>query len=220
MQSLLQDATLPHYCCSCGEIGQILCDSCKYDIIEDLQMQCFACLRPVGRAGDICATCATFYSRGWFIGQHRGVLREIIARYKFKRMKAGAVTLADLLDQTLPPFSKGIHVACVPTVAAHVRARGYDHAALLAKDFARMRGLPYHNPLYRSANTMQRGATRSVRVQQAKVAFAATGVKDAIYLLIDDVSTTGATVNYAAKALKDAGALEVWVATVTREPLD
>jgi len=220
MQLPLQNVTLPHYCCSCGEIGQVLCDSCKYDIIQDLGAQCFACLRPVGRSGDVCKVCATYYSRGWFVGTHRGALREIIARYKFKRMKSGADTLAQLLHRTLPQLPANVVVACVPTVAAHVRARGYDHAVLLAKHFAHLRGVSYHNPLRRNANTMQRGAARNVRLQQAKVAFTAVNAKAGTYLLLDDVSTTGATVNYAAKALLDAGAKEVWVATITREPLD
>jgi predicted amidophosphoribosyltransferase len=43
--------------------------------------------------------------------------------------------------------------------------------------------------------------------------------EDACYLLVDDVVTTGATIKYAAKALKDAGAGDVWVAAIARQPL-
>lgn len=220
MLKLFQNAISPHYCCSCGKIGAILCEYCKYDIIQELGSQCFACLGPVGRSGDVCARCKTYYSRGWFVGLHKGVLRELIARYKFKRTKAAVVPLAALLQGALPALPAGTLVANVPTVRAHVRERGYDHAELVAKTFARSAGLKYHNPLLRAANAQQRGAARSVRLQQARQAFTATNAKSMLYLLIDDVSTTGATVNYAAKALKDAGAKDVWVATITREPLD
>ncbi len=220
MLSLLNNATSPHYCCSCGKIGSALCDRCNCDIITELIVQCFTCLRPVGRFGDICSTCKVYYSLGWYIGLHRQVLRELLARYKFKRVKSNAAILARLLHQAVPELPAGILVACVPTVKPHVRERGYAHAELLAKEFARLRGLTYDNPLRRATNTRQLGAARSVRLQQAKQAFFAKKAKAGLYLLIDDVSTTGATVNYAAKTLKDAGALGVWVATITREPLD
>lgn len=220
MLSLLNNAISPHYCCSCGKIGAVLCEHCKYDIIQELGVQCFACLRPVGRFGDVCQACRVYYARAWFIGLHRHVLRELLARYKFKRVKSANAVLALLLHQALPELPAGVVVACVPTVRPHVRERGYDHAELMAKEFARLRGLTYHNPLRRATNTRQLGAARSVRLQQAKRAFFSKKAKACVYLLIDDVSTTGATVNYAAKALKDAGALGVWVATITREPLD
>lgn len=220
MPSLLPNSLSPHYCCSCGKIGSVLCDYCKYDIISDTSAQCFTCLRPVGRYGDVCTLCTPYYTKGWFVGTHKNTLRGLIARYKFKRMRGAAEVLAALLHDTLPQLPADTLVVCVPTVRTHSRVRGYDHAALLAKAFARCRGLAFATPLRRMANTCQRGASRSVRLQQAQRAFRAVGVKPLRYLLIDDVATTGATVNYVAKALKDAGAAEVWVATITREPLD
>lgn len=220
MLKQLQNAFSPHYCCSCGKIGGILCDYCKYDIIQEQSIQCFACLRPADYFGGVCKACEVHYSKGWFVGVHRGALREVIAKYKFKRARATNVILADLLYDTLPELPAGTVVTCVPTVRAHVRERGYDHAELVAKGFARLRGLSYSSPLSRATNTMQRGAKKAVRLQQAKSAFKAKNIQGGTYLLIDDVSTTGATMNYAAKALKDAGAFDVWVAAVTREPLD
>lgn len=220
MHSLLNNTILPHYCCSCGKIGALLCDYCKYDIVNEISAQCFACLRPVGRYGDVCSLCNPYYSKGWFVGVHKGVPRELIARFKFERTKSAATVLASLMDSCLPQLPDTTLVTHVPTIGAHIRMRGYDHAALLAKEFAQFRGLATARPLCRLANTRQRGAKRSVRISQAQRAFAASGVKPQVYLLIDDVSTTGATVNYAAKALKNAGAQEVWVATLTREPLD
>jgi predicted amidophosphoribosyltransferase len=76
--------------------------------------------------------------------------------------------------------------------------------------------------LERVTSTKQRQATKTQRIEQAKAAFA---VKIAIdpdvpYLLIDDVVTTGATMQYAAQQLKDNGAREIWVAAIARQPLD
>jgi len=69
---------------------------------------------------------------------------------------------------------------------------------------------------------MQRGAGRRTRTEQAKKAFQCATSLDpkAIYILVDDVITTGATVKYAAKTLLDAGASTVWVASISRQPLD
>jgi predicted amidophosphoribosyltransferase len=110
----------------------------------------------------------------------------------------------------------------VPTVAAHIRQRGYDHTLLIAKKLAKLQGLPLRRPLYRVTSSKQRGENRENHRVQASKAFAARGVLDpeAIYLLIDDVITTGATLRYAAKALADAGAREIWAGIIARQPLD
>ena len=220
MLNLLVNAIMPHYCCSCGAIGAVLCGHCKNDIVADLSAQCFSCLHVVGVRGAVCLECRVHYKKGWFVGLHRGALREMVGDYKFERMKAAGTTLAELLDESLPQLPQGTLVACVPTVRSHGRQRGYDHAVLIAKQFAKVRGMVYCNPLFRATNTQQRGVSRRERLRQAQQAFYAQAVKPVTYLLVDDVSTTGATLNYAAKALKEAGAKEVWVAVITREPLD
>lgn len=220
MRGKLADLFAPHYCCSCGEIGSPLCNRCMYDIVNDGTSQCMACLKPTARFGDICKECTVPYSRGWFAGMHGSALRQLINYFKFKNMRHAAYFLAKLLDATLPDLPATVTVVPVPTVPSHIRQRGYDHALLIAKHFARMRGLGCSADLLRRGITTQRGANRSIRDQQAAQAFACTKRLQGTYLLIDDVSTTGATLKYAAKALRSAGAEEVWVAAVSREPLD
>jgi predicted amidophosphoribosyltransferase len=113
-------------------------------------------------------------------------------------------------------------VVPIPTVPSHIRERGYDHALLLAKIFAKSRGLKMRRLLYRKTSTRQREASRETRMIQAQQAFELRGrlELDRPHLIIDDVITTGATVEFAAKILKDAGVHEVWVAAVARQPLD
>jgi len=102
-----------------------------------------------------------------------------------------------------------------------VRVRGYDHMRLVASEFARVRKFAYSPCLYRATSTMQRGASRAVRRDQAEAAFAACDVNPgARYLIIDDVSTTGATLEYASRVLLRAGAHEVWVAVLATQPLE
>lgn len=94
--------------------------------------------------------------------------------------------------------------------------------ALIARHFARQRNLPFVATLQRRTNTKQRAASARQRTTNAKEAFAVHKKPDPekIYLLIDDVVTTGATIKYATKTLLDAGAMTVWVASISRQPLD
>lgn len=73
----------------------------------------------------------------------------------------------------------------------------------------------------RVTTTQQRNATKKQWRVQAKEAFRSTRhLNGGVYLLIDDVVTTGATLHYGAQALLDAGADDVWVTVVARQPLD
>ena len=217
MKKCLFDLFAPHSCCSCGEIGQILCDYCKNDIISETFEGCLACGLVCGSTG-LCGDCKKPFSRIWCVGERTGPLKDLVNRYKFERARSAHQALASLLHDSLPQLSSDTVVTSVPTIAQHVRQRGYDHARLLAQTFAAKRQLPYSAVLERASNTVQRGSSRAQRLQQAKQAFSCRPIRAKTYLLIDDIYTTGATVQYAAAALLEAGATEVWVAVVARQP--
>lgn len=150
-----------------------------------------------------------------------GVVRQLIDDYKFERVRAAYKPLAQLLCETSPALPDGIVVTAVPTISGHVRQRGYDHAALIAKHLAKTERLAYQKLLSRKHNHRQRGASRSQRFEQAKEAFiAARAAMPQSVLLIDDIVTTGATVLHAAQKLKEAGVERVIVGVVAKQPLD
>ncbi|MFZ1243332.1 MAG: hypothetical protein WAQ22_04315 [Candidatus Saccharimonas sp.] len=128
--------------------------------------------------------------------------------------------LAEILDETLPILPVETVLVPIPTILTHVRVRGYDHCLLLAKRLGKLRGLHCEQYLIRCKNETQRGTSRHIRQQQAARAFACHHQLSATipYLIIDDIYTTGATVIYAAKALRAAGARNIWVAVVARQP--
>ncbi len=156
------------------------------------------------------------------VGERHDALQRLVGLYKFERARQAYQVLGGLLDETLPDLPSNTIVVPVPTVASHVRERGYDHALLMARDFAKRRGLRLSNVLARATHTKQRNASAKVRDTQAKSAFYARNRLEfsATYLLIDDIMTTGATLKYATNVLKAAGASEVWVAVVARQTLD
>lgn len=125
------------------------------------------------------------------------------------------------MNQALPVLPDNVVVTYIPTIPSHIRERGYDHAKLIAKEFARIRGLPCRSILLRSTNAKQLGASKASRIAQAKRAYRVDPALDPVtYLIIDDIFTTGSTMKYGAKALMDAGSKDVYIAVIARQTLD
>jgi ComF family protein len=211
----------PHHCLSCSKVGSLLCNNCKYDIVHDAVTVCIICKKPTGEIG-ICRTCRPYFERAWTVAPRVGALESVIDFYKFERARAGYRVLGDLLLARLPELPKVVVVVPIPTIAPHIRERGYDHSLLVARYVARKRGLKLEQLLTRRTTTMQRGSSKSVRKKQAAQAYYLRGNVDlsATYLLVDDIVTTGATLDSAARILRDAGASHVWVAAVAYQTLD
>ncbi len=171
----------------------------------------------------VCGVCLTTYERAWVVTERSGEIEQLLNGYKFMRQRAGANTCVDLLDTVLPDFSGvKLKIVSIPTISKHIRHRGYDHMGLIAKGLAKRRRLPYSTVLARQTNTVQLGSSKRQRVINAKEAFHVSSRLDstAIYLLVDDVVTTGATLRFASQALLEAGAGAVWAAAIARQPLD
>jgi predicted amidophosphoribosyltransferase len=98
-----------------------------------------------------------------------------------------------------------------------LRRRGFDAAALLAAGLAARTGLPLAPCLRRSdRGRRQVGAGRAQRRSAGRFAVAATAAPPPAALLVDDVHTTGATLDVCARALKESGAAWVGAATYVR----
>lgn len=216
----LLNFTAPHYCYGCHNVGTLLCADCKYNIISEPYTACVNCRRPRNGATATCKACSSAYSRNWVVGERSDVLKYLINGYKFDREKAAASILAALLDETLPQMPVGTIVTYAPTSNKHRRQRGYDHMRLVAAAFAKRRNLQFTTALHHISNSVQHGAKKSVRYKQAKEAYQPKQVEGAIYLLLDDIFTTGATAEFASRALLKVGADEVWLGIIARQPLD
>jgi ComF family protein len=125
------------------------------------------------------------------------------------------------MDEVLPYFAEEPLLAFVPTVPSHIRERGFDHAALLAKELARLREWHYRPLLARQNNGQQHGANKATRHEQVKGAFRAKSeplVAGKHVLLLDDVTTTGSTLLECSKVLKKAGVASVDAVVFARTP--
>lgn len=211
----------PHHCFGCGEIGAVLCVNCKYDITSEPYQACIAC----GLLSDkgVCGRHRLPYSRAWVVTSRHGGVERLLNGMKYHSVRAAAIVAGDLLEACLPELPQGTLIVPVPTISKHIRLRGFDHTLYIAKRVARLKKLKVARPLQRATDTHQVGSSRQERLTNAKQAFlVANGVdiNGATCLLVDDIYTSGATLRYAAEALRQAGAAEVWLGVVARQELE
>ena len=209
----------PHLCSGCGIIGSTFCDNCKYDIISEPFSDCIMC----GKTSNygICEDHKLPFYQAWVVGVRSGPLQRLIGGFKFRNMKSAYIDLADLLHRRLPSLPLTVVVVPIPTSSKHIRERGYDHMSLIAREFARLRGLRMQSLLTKNNTLVQHHANREQRLRQASSAFSLKAKVESgtTYLIIDDVITTGATISEAARLFKNAGAY-VLIAVIARQPLD
>jgi len=216
----LLSVVAPHLCSGCGQIGSTFCDNCKYDIVSEPYSECIICEMPADLG--ICADHKVAFNQAWVVGVRSDGLQRLIGGFKFRNMKASAIDLADLLDRRLPVLPSTSVLVPVPTATSHIRERGYDHMLLIANRLGILRGTPTSQLLIRNNSLIQHRAGRKQRFIQAKTAFKVNGRirPEVTYVIIDDVITTGATIIQAANLLKQAGAVHIWIAATSRQPLD
>lgn len=169
---------------------------------------------------NLCHNHALSYRRAWGVTIRDETISRLIDDLKFKGAYSVHLSLADLLDDRLPALPDGIVIAPIPTAPRNIRLRGYDHMQLIAKRLAKNRGLVVDNALARQNNTVQHFAkSAKQRKQQAKTFFQIRHNIDpeTDYLLIDDIFTTGATIEAGAYCLKQAGARSIDVAIIARQ---
>ena len=201
----------PHYCLGCQREGRLLCDQCRQRL-KPAKSVCFKCLRPTPRY-QTCADCypETGILTVWRVTTYAGLAKDLLWRLKFTGAQQGARDMARCFSALhRPPL--GAIIVPLPTATSRVRQRGYDQAALLAKAYARATATTYLPCLARSGQQHQRGANRHDRLQQLAQAYRLkqrTNIRGARVILIDDVATTGASLQAAAQALLATGAKSV-----------
>ncbi|HKA92874.1 MAG TPA: phosphoribosyltransferase family protein [Acidimicrobiia bacterium] len=151
---------------------------------------------------------------------YEGVARELVARVKYARTRATVPWLASCMSRLVAAARAHTAVGLVtwtPTTASRRRARGFDHAEVLARAVARELGLPVGPTLRRRPGPPQTG--RPAAARRAGPQFdARPGAFQGRVLLVDDVATTGATIAAAAGALRRAGVTSVIAVTAARTP--
>jgi ComF family protein len=155
-------------------------------------------------------------------GFYEGALRASVLELKRQPHVAPCLARLMLATQQRPPLNSANLIIPVPLHSERERERGFNQAALLARELARLSHLPLdEHSVVRRVHTERHRAGMDARARRDSVADAFTIrhpklVAGQRVLLIDDVFTTGATVSACAVALKEAGVEEVFVLTLAR----
>ncbi len=203
-----------------------LCPNCEKDIQWLLPPYCPRCGHPFpkGSTSHLCSYCLQqrlSYDWGRAAARYQGVLAQAIQRFKYH----GDVNLAGPLGRfwnkiELEDLSFEAIIP-VPLHPARLRERGFNQALLLAKTLGKAHNKPVlPRALRRIRNTIpQVQLDHSEREKNVRGAFAVRNrqeIMDKNLLLVDDVFTTGATVNECARVLKKSGAREIFILTLAR----
>jgi len=230
----LADLFLPSVCAACGaddvaEAG--LCAACNVKLLSLVSLPyCPRCGATVGPnipiREDGCAACDTTlprFARVVRLGPYTEPLRSIVRDLKYSRWQGLCGHLGCLLGEAVETTCEAESFDLAMPVPMHWRrrlARGSDHARVLGRAVAGRLDLPLGDELIRVRHTPpQVGLPRSKRAGNVRGAFGVSrpaAVEGAKIVLVDDVTTTGATANEATRALLGAGALRVVLAVATK----
>ena len=232
--SAMLDFIFPPLCHICRsfipDAGELhICRTCRENLPLVSSPLCTVCGIPFVGAGDdhICGRCLTNpphfdYARAHLL--HEGSARNLIHAFKYQYKTHLRRPLTLLALEGVAGFiaeQKPDAIVPVPLHRLRLRRRGFNQAVLLGKFFSARLSLPMLTKgLLRIRQTEpQIELSGEERRNNVKGAFAVSDpvcIKGKRILLLDDVMTTGSTVNECAKELKKAGALSVIVITVAR----
>jgi len=223
---------LPRSCAACwGEDGvaEGLCESCTRRLLSLAALPycpgCGSTLAPHVRGeADECWQCAPGlrFSGVARIGPYAPPLRPLLQQMKYHRRDVLRRRIGRMLAVGCQRRFGDAPIDVVVPVPMHWRRRlmrGTDHAWAIARAVAAAMRIPAGRELTRIRHTPpQWNLPRSRRAANVRGAFAASrhGVRDARVLLVDDITTTGATASECARALRDAGAADVLLAVVAK----
>ena len=153
----------------------------------------------------------------WAVFAYTGAGRELLARLKYRNQRSCVRWLASAMALALPSGLVVDAVTWAPTSSRRRRKRGFDQAELLARALSRETGVPVVNLLKRVDEAGQTGRNRSQRFRAP--IFVARRPPPRAVLVVDDVITTGATLQSAAQSLLGAGAVGVDAVVAGATPL-
>ncbi len=225
----LLDLVWPKRCVGCGKTGSYVCEQCKVGMWEEEQI-CPACRRAsrYGLRHEYCQRkgCLDGLICFWaYEGMTRKLISDVKYRFYYDYLRELSVTNYQFTDR--PEFTYFLQFVEVKPVAVPVPLheerqnwRGFNQAEMVAQSAAQRWRLETKNLLVRVKKTGQQvGRTREERLGAIEGAFQInrkSQITNDKILLVDDVWTTGATMQEAARTLRKAGAKKIWGMALAR----
>lgn len=223
--NIIQDYLLPPTCILCGNTGfdsQDICQGCFTDLHKNIHC-CYKCAEIFETANSSPQLCGHCISKSPAFDEthapfiHQGIMRHLIATLKFNRQYKNARLLGYLLATQIKKTAEIPDIILpVPLHKQRYRERGFNQSIEIAKALSKQLDIPIDTKsCIRIRNTVhQIDLPAKQRHKNIKNAFAVNQlIKTQHIAILDDVMTTGSTVNELAKVLKKAGVarVDVWV---------
>ncbi len=225
----LLDIFFPKFCVGCQGVGSYLCTSCTQQLTQK-ELICPECKTPAlgGQTHPLCQTDEGLDGL-WSLGAYQGALKDAIQKLKYRWVGDLAEPLVDtlinywvyfsphLLEKLIQDRGEGWRIVPVPLHPKRQKWRGFNQSALLGQILAKRLGLPYHQALIRTRYTTPQVTFKSQeRRQNLKDAFQLQGEVPQKAIVVDDVWTTGSTLQECCRTLKKEGCKVVWGLTLAR----
>lgn len=214
----LISAIAPFQCLNCSSEGRLLCRECIESKLPPHEPSCVVCGR-LNIESLTCTRCRKKFAASvvYVATGYRRVAKDWYHQAKFDGARSELGSIARVMSLKLPAVMDGFVVVPVPTSPSHVRVRGYDSVWLLSKKISKIQKLGHKDLLARTKFTRQVGRTRQQRLLQQKGAFRVVGseIPEKV-LLVDDILTTGATIDECARTLKKSGVKYVYAIVFAR----
>lgn len=219
-RSPIGSSSVPFFCAACwsdfAPLTGPVCPRCgrQFDSPEALNAS-------PDHACGACRVSTPVFDQALSAGLFEGPLREAVHRFKYRPCRSLGAPLAAWMAAQIAPVSSIDVVIPVPLHRKRLRQRGFNQALLLASGFAGSYGLPlsYDNLVRIRFTAPQVELSGAERIRNVAGAFALArpgDILDRRVLLVDDVFTTGATLNECSRVLTRAGAASVTALTLAR----
>ena len=209
------DIIYPPSCGICGKLGDFLCNKCKIKLQKQLVCETI----------DFSLDSEKYFDKYTYLYKYDGIIRKLILQYKFNdKSYLYKMFLENIKNnEKMYLFLKKYDIIMpVPISNKRMKERGYNQSSLLAKEMAKLLSIEYkENCLIKTKNIVPQSTLkkedRQLNVQDVYSIKNIEYIKNKNVLLVDDIFTTGSTVNECSKILKNNGTLEIGIFTLAKD---
>lgn len=236
LKDIAEETIWPTRCCLCDKAGFLLCPNCisKLKFIDNNKM-CKKCGEPYGKIQ--CCLCSPIsknlsdyekenFNNNYELCKSVCLLNEdsgrLITLYKDAGERRLSYVMAYFMNNIISKrwINKDIALSYIPSTEEALKKRGFDHAQLLAQNLSNVSNIPLINIFERPKSSDQRKLGRYERLKNTENKLKILKKNElktySKILLIDDVITTGATLNTGAASIKSMGIDTIYCVTFSR----